>query len=318
MGCRSGRCCYNPQRPQGRRDHEIPAADQMKRIFKMQKVTVRVPGSTSNLGPGFDCLGIALRIHNSITVIHSMSRCSHPRIVVEAADQFFKVAGRRAFPFSCSIMEQVPRCRGLGASATIRLGILLALNRLSGDPLDRLAVFRLCAELEGHPDNAAPATFGGFTVVGSARRAPTIQCFDVSPRLYFVLLVPELEIQTSKARRVLPKNISRVAAVENSANACVATAAFVSRHYEKLRGAFIDHLHQPFRARLIPFLPRVIAAAEHAGAIGAFLSGSGSTIAAVTLHRPQKIAAAMLRAVRASARTLITHADNRGPQILSR
>jgi homoserine kinase len=298
----------------------------MKRVFTMQKVTVRVPGSTSNLGPGFDCLGVALRIHNSVTVIHNASRYSHPRIVLEAADQFFKQAGRRAFPFSCSIMEQVPRCRGLGASATVRLGILLALNRLSGDPLDRLAVFRLCAELEGHPDNAAPASFGGFTVVGSApcadrtpqRGLPAVQCFDVSPRLYFVLLVPELEIQTSKARRVLPKNISRSAAVENSANACVATAAFVSQHYEKLRGTFIDHLHQPFRSRLIPFLPRVIAAAENAGAIGAFLSGSGSTIAAVTLRRPEKIAAAMLRAARASARTLITHADNRGAQILSR
>jgi homoserine kinase len=292
----------------------------------MQRVTVRVPGSTSNLGPGFDCLGVALRIQNSVTVVRSTSRYSHPRIVLEAADQFFKQAGRRAFPFSCSIMEQVPRCRGLGASATVRLGVVLALNRLSGDLLRRLAVFRLCAELEGHPDNAAPASFGGFTVVGSARRAdptsqrglPTIQCFDVSPRLYFVLLVPELEIQTSKARRVLPKNISRVAAVENSANACVATAAFVSQHYEKLRGTFIDHLHQPFRSKLIPFLPRVIAAAENAGAIGAFLSGSGSTIAAVTLHRPEKIAAAMFCAARASARTIITHADNRGAQIVSR
>jgi homoserine kinase len=98
----------------------------------------------------------------------------------------------------------------------------------------------------------------------------------------------------------------------------VATAAFVSQHYEKLRGTFIDHLHQPFRSRLIPFLPRVIAAAENAGAIGAFLSGSGSTIAAVTLHKPEKIAAAMLHAARASARTLITHADNRGAQTLSR
>jgi len=97
----------------------------------------------------------------------------------------------------------------------------------------------------------------------------------------------------------------------------VTTAAFASQHYEKLRGTFSDHLHQPFRSKLIPFLPRVIAAAEDAGALGAFLSGSGSTIAAVTLHRPQKIAAAMLGAAPASARTIITHADNRGAQIFS-
>src|SRR5213595_3688575 len=162
----------------------------------MQQVTVRVPGSTSNLGPGFDCLGVALRIHNSVTLIRSMSRYSHPRIVLETADRFFKQVGRRSFSFSCSTMEQVPRCRGLGASATVRLGILLALNRLSGDPLHRLAVFRLCAELEGHPDNAAPASFGGFTVVqrGASvsvaqdehEAGPSVQRFDVASRVYFV------------------------------------------------------------------------------------------------------------------------------------
>jgi homoserine kinase len=323
-----GLCCHGsrvvrktPARPS--RPWTLAAG---KKVFAMQKVTVRVPGSTSNLGPGFDCLGVALRIHNSITVIQSKSRSSHPRIVLEAADQFFKQTKRRAFPFSCSITEQVPRCRGLGASATVRLGILLALNRLSGDPLRRLAVFRLCAELEGHPDNAAPASFGGFTVARSARGAgrtpqhslPAVQRFDVASRVYFVLLVPDLEIETKRARRILPSRISRIAAVENCANACVVTAAFASQRYEKLSATFIDHLHQPFRLRLIPFLPRVIAAAENAGAIGAFLSGSGSTIAAVTLRRPEKIAAAMLRAARSPARTLITHADNRGAQILSR
>jgi homoserine kinase len=222
-------------------------------------------------------------------------------------------------------VEQVPRCRGLGGSATVRLGILLALNRLSGDPLDRLSMFRLCAELEGHPDNAAPAAFGGFTVVGSVRRTdrarqravPIVQRFKVSTGLYFVLLIPDVEIQTKRSRKILPSIMSRIAAVENCANACAVTAAFASQHYEKLRGTFIDHLHQPFRSRLIPILARVIAAAENAGALGAFLSGSGSTIAAVTLHTPEKIAAAMLRAARASARTIITHADNLGAQVFS-
>jgi homoserine kinase len=295
----------------------------------MQKVTVRVPGSTSNLGPGFDCLGVALRLYNSVTVTRGPARQSfHPRIVSEAADRFFRQARRHAFPFSCSIVEEVPRCRGLGSSATVRLGILLALNRLSRDPLDRITVFRLCAELEGHPDNAAPATLGGFTVVGSARCAdsrtpsgqrgvPAVQRFDVASRLYFVLLVPELEIQTESARRILPSKISRIAAAENCANACALTAAFASQDYEKLRGAFTDHLHQPFRAKLIPFLPRVIAAAQNAGALGAFLSGSGSTVAAVTLHKPEKIATAMARVVGAPTQTIITRADDRGAQILA-
>jgi len=214
----------------------------------------------------------------------------------------------------------------LGSSATIRLAILVALNRLSGSPLDRLAIFRLCAELEGHPDNAAPATFGGFTVVHGRDAAlrpyrrdayAAVQRFTVSPRLYFVLFVPDLEVQTSRARNVLPLRISHAAAVENCGKACALTAAFVSQDYQKLHNAFADHLHQPFRAKLIPFLLHTVAAAEKAGALGAFLSGSGSTIAAVTLHSSKRIAAAMARAAKTRGHTIITHADNLGAKILA-
>jgi homoserine kinase len=295
----------------------------------MQQITVRVPASSSNLGPGFDCLGVALRIYNTLTVAAGGSRHPHPQIVSEAATRFFKQARRRAFSFSYSIAEQIPRSRGLGSSAAVRIGVLLALNRLSGDPLDRSRIFELGGELEGHPDNVAPATFGGFTVVRNdrfpavmSRRLPkpsllgsTVQHFSVSPRLHFVLFIPEIEVRTSVARKILPSKILRAAAVDNCAKACALTAAFVSRDYEQLRGVFRDQLHQPFRTRLIPFLPRLVAAAEEAGALGAFLSGSGSTIAAVTLRAPQKIAAAMAQAANTPGRTIITHADNRGARI---
>jgi len=252
--------------------------------------------------------------------------------VSDAAERFFKQTRCHKFSFSFSIAEQVPRCRGLGSSATARLGILLGLNRLSGDPLDRLTLFRLCAELEGHPDNAAPATFGGFTVTRSDgfpavrfRRLPkpsllgsTVQRFDVSSRLHFVLLIPEIEISTSEARRILPSRISYIAAVENCANACAVTAAFASQNYENLRGSFTDHLHQPFRSKLVPFLSPVIEAAEEAGALGAFLSGSGSAICAITLKDPDKIALAMRRAASSiCSRTILARADNRGAEILT-
>jgi homoserine kinase len=184
----------------------------------------------------------------------------------------------------------------------------------------------LCAELEGHPDNAAPASFGGFTVVQTSRGASfthrkrdtsaSVQRFDVASRLYFVLLVPDFEVETARARTIFPPKISRVAAVENCGNACAITAAFASRDYTKMRGAFSDSLHQPFRTKLIQFLPRVIEAAEETGALGAFLSGSGSAIAAITLEAPEKIAAAMLRAAAAPAEAIITRADNCGAQIL--
>src|SRR5207237_6321616 len=119
------------------------------------------------------------------------------------------------------------------------------------------------------------------------------------------------------ARRLLPARIELLQAVENSRNACALTAAFASREYQSLRGAFADHLHQPFRKKLIPFLDKVIAAAESVGALGAFLSGSGSTICAVTLRSPEKVSRAMLSAVDSPARTIITTAANRGARILS-
>ena len=277
----------------------------------MQQVTVHVPASTSNLGPGFDCLGVALRIYNHVTLRRS-GKSRMPRIVTGAARRFFNEIARQPFPFSFSCSAEIPAARGLGASATVRLGVLHGLNELSGRPLDRLSIFRLAAQLEGHPDNAAPASFGGFTTV----RATIVASFPVSPRLSFVLLVPDLEIKTAAARKILPREIGRWKAVESCANACAIVAAFASHRYEDLSGTFADSFHQPFRAKLIPFLPRVIATAEKAGALGAFLSGSGSAICAVTLHHRDEVAAAMLRAARSTAsRVIIATADNRGAQI---
>jgi homoserine kinase len=278
----------------------------------MHQVTVRVPASTSNLGPGFDCLGVALRIYNEITISHG--RGGRPGAMARSAAAAFFKKTAKPFAFSCAITGEIPRSRGLGSSAAVRLGVLHGLNELAGRPLQRTELFHLAAKLEGHPDNAAPASYGGFNVVRGLER----QTFTVSARLHFVLLIPDFEIATNKARALLPSRIGRLEAVENSRNACAITASFASREYRTLRGAFADHLHQPFRKKLIPFLDDVIAAAESAGALGAFLSGSGSTICAVTLRSPEKIGAAMLAAARSEgARTIITTADNRGARVLS-
>ena len=278
----------------------------------MQQVTVRVPGSTSNLGPGFDCLGVALRLYNQITISRGRAGKAD-QMVHAAADAFFAYARRKSFAFHCAITGDVPQSRGLGSSVTVRLGTIQALNELSQRPLQRQEIFALCARLEGHPDNAAPAAYGGFNVVRGEQR----QTFSVSARLHFVLLLPNWEVATNEARRLLPVRVDRLHAVENCRNASAITAAFASREYAQLRGAFVDHLHQPFRKKLIPFLDNVIAAAESAGALGAFLSGSGSAICAITLHSPEKIARAMLRAAKGEgSSTIITSVDNRGSRIL--
>ena len=282
----------------------------------MQSVVVEVPATTSNLGPGYDCLGVALSIYNRVTVAPEAGDAPF-EMAREAATAFFAKTKRAPFPFSCSIEGEVPVSRGLGSSVTLRLGMLTGLNVLAGEPLSRWEVFEIGASLEGHPDNAAPAQFGGFTVAGGEDRSASPLRFEVSPTLKVVLLVPNFEVRTADSRRILPEDVNRKAAVASSARACRITAAFAGQQYEALRDAFEDSaFHQPHRLPLVPFLPKVLAAGRAAGALGGFLSGSGSTVACLTLEEPEAVAAAMLEASGLpGARTLITQADNRGARV---
>ena len=280
----------------------------------MDEVTVRVPATTANLGPGYDCLGVALRLYNQITVRRSRSGTKLPAIVSEAGESFFKKVAVRPFRFRCKITGEVPQARGLGSSVTVRLGVLAALNKIAETGLSSFELFKLCAALEGHPDNAAPAAFGGFTVACGLQKP---QRFEVRG-LYFVLIVPNFEVATATARKVLPKKVLLEDAAMSSANACRVTAALASGKPQMLRGCFDDRLHQPYRIKLVPFMNDVIAAGVHAGAIGGFLSGSGSTVACVTTKKPAQVAAAMHRAVPGTAapQVLVLLADNTGARVV--
>jgi homoserine kinase len=275
----------------------------------MRTVRVRVPATTANLGPGFDCLGVALQIYNWITIRRD-SPNDASAMIEAACSAFFRRTGRRPFSVRCDISGDVPRARGLGSSVTVRLGVLHGLNELSGSPLSREHIFELCAELEGHPDNSAPAEFGGFTI---ARPDGTWQRYRVDRKVEFVLLIPDFEVSTADARSVLPKRVPLEDAVVSLSNACAIAGAFASRDYEKLAGCFDDRLHQPFRQKLVPFLAPVIEAARKAGALGGWLSGSGSTVTCIGLGAATRIGKAMLAACELpNARLVTTQADNAG------
>ncbi len=280
----------------------------------MNQASVRVPATTANLGPGFDCLGVALQIYNTTTV--RRGRGADPGGMASgAAAAFFRESGQKPFAFSWSVAGDVPRSRGLGSSVTVRLGVLHGLNELAGRPLDRHALFRICAALEGHPDNAAPAAYGGFTVVPSCG---PLQRYPVKKALHFLLLIPAFEISTPAARKVLPAKISLADAVLSAGNAAAIAAAFASGDYKKLSGCFGDRLHQPHREKLLPCLPAVIAAAGAAGALGGWLSGSGSTIACIATRHPEKIARAMAAAAGLEgAAVFCVGADNSGVRIVT-
>ena len=278
----------------------------------MNSITHRIPATSANLGPGYDCLGVALRIYNQVTVRRGKPASKAHPMAVQAASRFFEMAEVKPFDFDWSITGDVPQSRGLGSSVTVRLGILHGLNTLSGGVLEREELFLLCSELEGHPDNAAPAEFGGFTVAS----ADGCLSFEVAPELSFVLLIPDFEVSTPAARKVLPLDVQHELAVACVGNAARITAAFASGQYEALQGACEDYLHQPYRQPLIPFLPDVIRAGMKNGALGGFLSGSGSTIACVTLENPDRVASAMGMAAAVKARTVITTADKKGVKIV--
>jgi len=286
-----------------------------KKSSSLTSVTISVPGTSANVGPGFDSFGIALGIANEVTVTRSGKTATVPSMVEQTAESFFKGSGLESFDFGWKIKGKVPQARGLGSSVTVRLGTLLALNELSGRPLSRHGLFRLCANLEGHPDNAAPAIFGGFTI---ARGAMDPVRYDILDRAVFVLLIPDFEVATPDARKVMPKTISIGDAAANAADAAVIAAAFATKRYELLRGAFGDRLHQPHRAALVPFLDEVISAGEDAGALGGWLSGSGSTICCITPGTAEaaRVSVAMKKAAPKGARTMICQPDNKGARLI--
>ena len=181
----------------------------------MDSVSIRVPATCANLGPGYDCLGVAVQLFNRVTVRRGASEAKPHSMAADAGSLFFKTADKKPFEFSWNICGDIPQSRGLGSSVTVRLGILHGLNELSGRPLEREEIFHLCSQLEGHPDNAAPAEFGGFTVAGE----DSCLAFPIDERLKFVLLIPDFEISTPEARKVLPPDLEHDLAVTSAGNA---------------------------------------------------------------------------------------------------
>lgn len=296
----------------------------------MNSVSIKVPASTSNLGSGFDTLGLAVKLYNVVRVeqitasrlefdweLAADDRRWFAEALGTAARVFFRRTKVKRFGVRVGLRAEVPMARGLGASATIRVGFIAALNELAGAQLSRAALLEMATELERHPDNASPAIFGGFTVSGRIGKSVRCLSFPVESKLRCVTLIPKFGISTEAARKLLPAMYPKADAAHGLNRAALIAAAFSSRKYEMLRGVFDDRFHQPYREKLLPQLSRVIAAGERAGALGGFLSGSGSSIMCLTLDRPAAVARAMHRALPDSA-VMILSPDASGFQVLRR
>lgn len=304
-----------------------------------KSVRVRVPGTSANCGPGFDCLGLACTVYNdlelrltrepglSITMTGEGATnipCDNRNIVWRSAQYLLGKAGKDKEYRGAVIHTEnrVPLSRGLGSSATAIVAGLTAANALIGTPFNRREILQFATDIEGHPDNVAPAIFGGFTV--NAVTNGRVDCFSFLPRfrMKFVVAVPNFPLSTRMARKVLPTEVPMKDAIFNIGRASMLVAALTRGNERYLRLGLDDALHQPYRAELIPGMYEVFKAARRAGAAGATLSGAGPCLIAYVLerrHAEEAVGKAMLEAFRkhdVEARILTLDLDTHGAQIL--
>lgn len=255
-------------------------------------VRVRVPATSANLGAGFDCLGMALSLHNVIEMeeapgglaleIEGEGADSLPRgsdnLVIRVARKLFDRVGWQPAGLRVRLVNAIPPARGLGSSSAAICGALLAANALAGSQFDREELLQMAAAIEGHPDNVTPALFGGLTAACMADGRALHVRLDPPPDLNLALIIPDQPLSTEEARAILPQQVPLGDAVYNIQRACLFLAALQSRNLGLLREALRDRLHQPYRAALLPGLSSLLSDTTWPGILGGCLSGSGSAV----------------------------------------
>ncbi|NLW16305.1 MAG: homoserine kinase [Firmicutes bacterium] len=276
----------------------------------MSGFRVVVPATTANLGPGFDCLGLALTLYNTLVVRPAASRQlvvegagagilaeDETNLVWRAACHLWRRVGHPEPTLALYMHNAIPLSRGLGSSsAAIVAGLLLA-NWVAGEPLGQSELVALATELEGHPDNVAPALLGGLVVSALDDSRVLTARFPWPTELQLVVAVPEFELATQQARQALPATVAHGDAVFNASRVALLLAALRSGDLDLLRQAADDRLHQPYRLPLIPGAAEAREGAERAGALATVISGAGPTLLA--LVGPEQDPAVVGEAMRA-------------------
>ncbi|WP_418790133.1 homoserine kinase [Phosphitispora sp. TUW77] len=270
-------------------------------------IRVQIPATTANMGPGFDTLGMALKLFNFIEMEETSAGLQIdvegdgaekiPRdsgnIVYVAAVRIFKLTGYEPKGLRIKIINNIPVSRGLGSSASAIVGGLVAANILTGNRLGEKELINLAAEIEGHPDNVVPALVGGIVVSAQADGEVKYSKIEPPAKLKCVVAIPDFILSTKLAREVLPQSVSLTDAVYNISRTALLVAALMKQDFSLLGMAMDDRIHQPYRANLVPGMKRVFAAAKLAGARGITLSGAGPTLIAFCDHNIDVIASVM-------------------------
>lgn len=252
-------------------------------------VKIRVPATSANMGPGFDSLGIAFNLYNEFEFSEEGTEnkfygfkeefCNEENIVYKAMITCFEKCKYKPKGIKINLLrEDIPISRGLGSSSTCIVAGLLGANNIMGNPLTVNELFKIGVQIEGHPDNIAPAFFGGMVVSVLEDGEALYNKIDIKRRITFVAIIPDFELSTSTARKVLPKKVSLKDAVYNISRVSLMISAFVNGNYDLLKYGCKDAIHEKYRSPLIKNYDLVYNKCISFGALSCFLSGAGPTI----------------------------------------
>ncbi len=275
--------------------------------MKENAVRVKIPATTANLGPGFDTMGMALNLYNEIILKEDTGfsifvegegakfvSVEKDNLVYQAVEKVFEKINYHASGLHISIKNEIPVSRGLGSSAAAIVGGLVAANELTGKQLSAQEILNMANEMEGHPDNVAPALLGGLVISSMVGEEPVCFSVHLNENWSTVVFIPDTPLSTQKAREVMPREVSLKDAVFNVSKVAMMTAGFVSGDLVLAGRMMEDRLHQPYRMPLIRGAKEILSVAKQAGAYGSAISGAGSTlIAFCEKDREEKIKSAM-------------------------
>lgn len=254
-------------------------------------IKVKVPATSANIGPGFDTLGIALQLYNTFFFEEideglEINGCDNNyanenNLVYTSMLETLKKIGYEAKGIKITLNTNIPIARGLGSSAACILGGVIGANEIAKASLSKGEILEIATEIEGHPDNIAPALFGGLVVSVTEDENIYYNKINIANGIKFVVLIPDFTLSTSEAREVLPSTVNYKEAIYNVGRVSLLLSALSNGRFDLLKASLMDRLHQPYRKKLIPKGDEIINKSYELGALGTYISGAGPTIMAI-------------------------------------
>ncbi len=292
---------------------------------------IKVPATTANLGPGFDCLGLAIKLYNSFMIerintgfeIVIFDQITGKKIDLPIEDNLFYHAMKKVYDKTNNTLDgikltekiNIPSARGLGSSATAVVAGVISANILLDYPFSEKELIEISVEMEGHPDNVLPAFKGGFVINVMTENGLVYKKINLDKDLKFVFIIPDFELKTEEVRKVLQEKYSIKEAIFNMSRTALLTSCLQGNDLSQLKDAMDDNLHQYYRSKLIPGFYQVVKSAYEKGAYGVALSGAGPSILAIVKENANDIGKVMVNAFsdyNIKSKYIITNPDNNG------